>query len=56
MICIIYILIVLIDFFIGVEVLNVEVFLIDCFVYNVILYRVFFKDNLIEIFKYFEIF
>ena len=45
-----YILIILIDFFTGAEVLNVGAFLTDCPVHSIILYRAFLKDNLIEVF------
>lgn len=51
MTCIIYILIILIDFPTGAEVLNVGALLTDCPVHNIILYRAFLKDNLIEVFK-----
>lgn len=46
----------MIDFPTGAEVsVNVEALLTDCPVHNVILYRAFLKDNLIETFKYPEI-
>lgn len=51
MTCIIFVLIVLIDFPTGAEVLNVGALLADCPVHNIILYWAFLKDNLIEAFK-----